>query len=154
MPKSQRFANFSRSAARAASKAWKPGANGRCACSTGSALRMAYRVERSEQSARDLEAIFDFLFDAATGFGDDPQEAFEDAMQALGKAPHQGALRPDLLPGIRNFTKDRAIFYFDVNDAEKSIRVLAVFFGGQDHQRAMLVRAMKMPRTQEGARDE
>lgn len=61
-------------------------------------------------------------------------------MEALGSAPHQGTLRPDLRPGIRNATRERAVFYFEADDAARIVRVLAVFFGGQDHQRAMLLR--------------
>jgi plasmid stabilization system protein ParE len=61
-------------------------------------------------------------------------------MRALGDVPHQETLRPDLLPGLRSVTKQRAIFYFDVDDHLRLVRVLAIFFGGQDHQRAMLQR--------------
>ncbi len=113
---------------------------------------MAYEVLRSEASDRDLEAIFDFLFDAALGFGESPADAYnraavrieaiESAIEALGAAPHQGTLRPDLLPGLRSVTKERAILYFDVDDEARRVRVLAIFFGGQDHRRAMLLRLL------------
>ena len=63
-------------------------------------------------------------------------------MEALGRAPHQGTLRPELLPGLRGVTKDRAVFYFATDDEAEVVRVLAVFFGGQDHQRRMLLRVM------------
>ena len=43
------------------------------------------------------------------------------------------------MPGLRTVTKDRAIFYFLVDE---EVRVLAVFFGGQAHQRAMLRRVL------------
>jgi len=111
---------------------------------------MAYRVERAVETDRDLESIFDFLLDSYMGFGDTRDEALEraaariesieDAMLALGDAPHQGTLRPDLLEGLRSVTKQRAIFYFDVDDDLRRVRVLAIFFGGQDHQRVMLKR--------------
>ena len=111
---------------------------------------MAYRVERSEESDRDLEAIFDFLVESYLSFGDAVDGAFdraaarlagiEDAMQSLGEIPHQGTLRPELLPGIRSVARNRTVFYFEVDDEPKRIRILAVFFGGQDHQRRMLKR--------------
>lgn len=113
---------------------------------------MAYKVERSEASDRDLETIFDFLFEAALGFGEDEETAFErasmrileieDAMAALGEVPHQGTLHPDFSDGLRSVTKGRAIFYFDVDDTEHLVQVLAIFFGGQDHQRRMLLRLL------------
>jgi plasmid stabilization system protein ParE len=111
---------------------------------------MAYRVERALDTDRDLEAIFDFLVQSYMDFGDDRAsaigraadrlEAIETAMLALGDAPHQGTLRPDLLAGLRQVTKQRAVFYFDVDDEKRLIRVLAIFFGAQDHRRAMLRR--------------
>ena len=116
---------------------------------------MAYRVERTKASDRDLELLFDFLFQAAREFGESLEGAFdraaarvaatEDAMESLGKAPHQGTLRPELLVGLRSVTKDRAIFYFIVDDESEVLRILAVFFGGQDHQRLMLLRLLGSP---------
>ena len=111
---------------------------------------MPYRVERSLATDQDLAAIFDFLLESYMAFGDERSEALERAaarvegveaeMLGLGDLPHQGSLRPEILPGLRSVTKRRAIFYFDVDDDLRLVRVLAVFFGGQDHQRAMLRR--------------
>jgi plasmid stabilization system protein ParE len=113
---------------------------------------LAYKVERSEDADRDLEIVFDFLFQAALDLGEDAETAFarasarvpatEDAMEALGQAPHQGTLRPDLAAGLRNVTKGRAVIYFDVDDEAQLVRILAVFYGGQDHLRRMLMRLL------------
>jgi toxin ParE1/3/4 len=113
---------------------------------------MAYSVKRALETDRDLELIFDFLVQSYVDFGEPPRDAnqraatrvrgIESAMLALGSAPHQGTLRPDLLPGLRSVTRERAIFYFDVVDDQRLVRVLAVFFGGQDHSRAMLSRLL------------
>jgi plasmid stabilization system protein ParE len=113
---------------------------------------LAYRVERSEDADRDLEIVFDFLFEAALGLGEDAATAFdraaarvlaiEEAMEGLAHAPHQGTLRPDLGAGLRNVTKDPAVIYFDVDDEAQLVRVLSVFFGGQDHLRRMLLHAL------------
>lgn len=111
---------------------------------------MSYSVERSSETDRDLAVIFDFLLQSYMEFGDERDDALEraaariegieTAMLSLGDAPHQGTPRPDLLAGFRSVTKQRAVFYFDVDDDQRVVRVLAVFFGGQDHQRAMLRR--------------
>ena len=113
---------------------------------------MAYRVLRADAVQRDLELIFDFLVTAAETFGESEAEAFERAvrrideiesdMERLGEGPHQGTLRPHLGDGIRNVTKNRAIIYFDVDDPKKVVRVLAVFFGGQDHDARTLLRLL------------
>lgn len=113
---------------------------------------MTYRVVAAADVCRDLELIFDFLFDAAIDLGEDPETALirassriaaiQDAMGGLARAPFQGSLRPELQPGLRVVTKNRAIFYFDLLEDQQLLRVLAVFFGGQDHQRHMLLRLL------------
>lgn len=113
---------------------------------------MTYRVERAEDTDRDLDAIFDFLFESYQALGEDADGAFErasrrllaieDTMASLGRMPHQGTLRPDLGEALRNVTKERAIFYCEVDDQVRCVRVLAVFYGGEDHQRKMLIRLL------------
>jgi plasmid stabilization system protein ParE len=111
---------------------------------------MGYDVRRSVACRQDLERIFDHLFDAHQSLGEDPATAFaraarrlgaiEDAMDALGEAPHQGTLWPEVMAGLRWVTKDRAILYFIVDERRRRVDVLAVFFGGEDHRRQVLRR--------------
>lgn len=111
-----------------------------------------FQVERATDIDRDLALIFDFLYDTHRSFGYDADEAsalaakrvrqIERDLAALGRAPHQGTEQPHLVPGLREVTKDRAIFYFVVDDPSRTLRVLAVFFGGQDHQLHMLHRLL------------
>lgn len=113
---------------------------------------MAYKVLRAAAVARDLELIFDFITGSAEALGEPVEAAFEiaerrlaailAAMEGLGQAPHQGTRRPELGTALRHVTKERAIFYFDVDDAAEEIRVLAVFFGGQDHDTRILLRLL------------
>lgn len=111
-----------------------------------------YSVERATDVDRDFALIFDFLFETHRSFGYHAAEAndlaanrvrhIERALAALAKAPHQGTEQRDLLPGLLAVTKDRAIFYFVTDVPARTLRVLAVFFGGQDHQRRMLRRLL------------
>jgi toxin ParE1/3/4 len=113
---------------------------------------MRYSVVRAAAVARDLDALFDVLLESYVALGDSPDSAFDRAverirgidaaMETLGAPPHRGTLREEILPGLRNVTIDRAIYYFIADDEAQVVRVLAVFFGGQDHQRAMLMRVM------------
>ncbi|MBK8457354.1 MAG: type II toxin-antitoxin system RelE/ParE family toxin [Phyllobacteriaceae bacterium] len=115
-------------------------------------MKRPFTVVRSAAAGRDLDRVLDHLIDAHVGFGDlaeDAQrraerhlEAIHEAMERLGQAPFQGTLRSDLLPGIRQVTKDKAIYYFTVDEPNERINVLAIFFGGQDHQRRMLTRLL------------
>lgn len=55
-------------------------------------------------------------------------------------APHRGERHEDILPGLRHLTINRAIYWFEVNPRDETVRILAVFFGGQDHVRHMLAK--------------
>ena len=109
-----------------------------------------YRVVRSVRCNEDLELIFDHLFRAYQELGDPPGTAFDRAVERLrgieeelarlGDVPFQGTLEPRIMDGLRHVTRDRAVFYFMVDEASQVVRVLGVFFGGQDHRRHILGR--------------
>jgi plasmid stabilization system protein ParE len=113
---------------------------------------MAYKFTLDARAEADLNAIAHFLVRSHLRLGESLEDArtktvkrlhkIEAALHALAKAPHQGTLRSDLLPGLRSVTKERAIFYFITDDEKQAIRVLAIFFGAQDHQRAMVLRML------------
>jgi toxin ParE1/3/4 len=115
------------------------------------------RVEFAEGALHDLDLIFDHLTEAYVAFGEAPDAAIEhaarrvraiiDAADRLAVAPFRGAIHDDLAPGIRYVTLDRAIYYFQVDErAEGTVRVLAVFFGGQAHERRMRLRILRRDR--------
>jgi plasmid stabilization system protein ParE len=116
---------------------------------------MAFKVLRSTETDQDLGLILDHLVQSYLDLGDALPAAFTRAarhvgsieadMEALHKAPFQGTLSPEILPGLRRVTKNQAVFYFDVDENEKTVRILAVFFGGQDHLRHMLKRLASYP---------
>ena len=93
-----------------------------------------------------------FLVRSYLHFGDDFARAKERsilrmrgirlAMNEIAARPKQGTVLSKLMPGLRSVTKDRAVFYFIIDEEARVVRVLAVFFGGQDHQREMLKRLM------------
>ncbi len=113
---------------------------------------MAWTIERAPAADRDLALILDHLYTAALAFGEDEEGAMNraaarlrmirDAMKSFALAPHQGTLRPDLAPGLRQVTKGRAVFYFTLDESTETIRVLAIFFGGQDHHGRILLRLL------------
>ena len=113
---------------------------------------MSYRIEFAEASERDLELIFDHLVESYAGFGESTDQALDHAAQRvtgiraaaerLALFPERGASRDDILPGLRFMVMDRAIYWYDVDERARKIRVLAFFFGGQDHIRRMLIRLL------------
>ncbi len=114
---------------------------------------MPFAIEFSAESERDFELIFDHLFESYVGFGENTGEALEHAArritdirtaaERLATLPIRGTPRDDVLPGVRYLAIDRVIYWFDVDEAVGRVRVLAVFFGGQDHVRHMLLRLLR-----------
>lgn len=113
---------------------------------------MRFRIEFSAEAERDFSLIFDHLFESYRSFGESIESALdhcEDRIHEirqeanrLSAAPDRGERDDDLLPGLRHLTVDRAIYWFEVNEAEQRLRILAIFFGGQDHVRYMLMRLL------------
>ncbi|MDG1419279.1 MAG: hypothetical protein P8J78_00915 [Maricaulis sp.] len=113
---------------------------------------MTRRIEFSAEAERDFELIFDHLLESYLGFGEGVESALDHAeartleirrdAERILIAPDRGEIHDDLLPGLRHLTIGRAIYWFDYNDASDVVRVLAVFFGGQDHIRQMLTRLL------------
>ena len=116
---------------------------------------MPYRIERSEDADRDLEAIFDFLVESYLSLGERAEEALDraadrirginDAMESLGDFPFRGVLCADVLAGVRNLTRDGSILYYEIQEDERLVCVLAVFLAGQDHQLRALLRLARPP---------
>ena len=114
---------------------------------------MAWRIEVAAEAEHDLALLFQHFADSYRVLGASRDEAAGQAatrvrriVEATGRlaiAPHRGASHDDWLPGLRHLTLDGAIYWFQVQDTERRIRVLAIFFGGQDHQRGMLLRLLQ-----------
>ncbi|MCM2473533.1 type II toxin-antitoxin system RelE/ParE family toxin [Rhizobium sp. CG5] len=112
---------------------------------------MAFRIIRSEASILDLEVIFRHLISSYVTLGDDLGDAIQRAttrmqavdrdMNSIARLPYQGTLfSAKRASGLRHITKNKVIFYFEVSEEQQAVRILAVFFGGQDHQRHILAR--------------
>ena len=114
---------------------------------------MVWTVERAATVGADLEAIYDHLLASMLAFGEPVDRAhakcaaridqIESDIDSLANVPHQGVRDPALSPNLRHVTKDRAILYFELHDARKVVYVLAIFYGGQDHMRQMLIRMLR-----------
>jgi len=114
---------------------------------------MPFKIEFSAESERDFELIFDHLYESYIGFGESAGEALDhaahrimairQAADRLARFPIRGTPCDDVLPGVRYLTIDRAIYWFDVDEAVQKVRILAIFFGAQDHVRHMLIRLLR-----------
>lgn len=113
---------------------------------------MVWRHEFIPSALRDLDLIGRFIELNALARGESEESALTmsqlriekilTSAEALTRAPYQGTRLPGLGPSIRRTTKDRAIFYFDLIEDRHIIRILAIFFGGQDHDSRILARLL------------
>ncbi|MCY4459037.1 MAG: type II toxin-antitoxin system RelE/ParE family toxin [Albidovulum sp.] len=111
---------------------------------------MASKITFAAYAERDFEFVFEFLFEIYVEFGeavgpaidcaDERIQSIREDIEALAKAPRRGSIHDDILPGLRHVAPGRAIVWFDVVEEQGNVRILAVFFGGQDHVRRMLAR--------------
>jgi plasmid stabilization system protein ParE len=116
---------------------------------------MAWKAEFSVEAEHDFELILDHLFDVYISLGETRVAAFERAVarvqqirtlgERIGRTPYRGTLRDGIAPGLRNVTIDHAVFWFELDQHTETVRVLAVFFGGQDHVRHMVARLLGHP---------
>jgi plasmid stabilization system protein ParE len=95
---------------------------------------VSYRVVISAEARRQIEAVFDYIREAAS-----PRvarrftEAIVDQIAKLEDFPLRGSPRDDILPGLRTLGfRKRVTIAFVVEAAEVSI--LGVFYGGQDFE--------------------
>ena len=113
---------------------------------------MAWRIEFSPQARTDLSLIFDHLYKIYSDMGAPSSEAYsnaasrikgiEESARALESNPYRGTLREAFGPNVRNITIKKAIIWFQVNEDKETVRILAFFFGAQDHIRHMLRRLL------------
>jgi len=113
---------------------------------------MTWDTVFAAEAEHDFTLIFDHLVESYLAFGDSRAEAISRAEERLAKifedslriatAPYRGPSHDDLLPGLRNLALGKASFWFIIDDAAQTVRILAVFFGAQDQQRRMLIRLL------------
>lgn len=114
-----------------------------------------YAIEFAADAERDFELIFDFLEESYRSFGENTEDSIAHAARRvegiranatrLGNAPYRGTLHPEIMPNLRHVTINQAIYWFFVDEDALTVRVLAIFFGGQDHVRRMLARLLQRP---------
>ncbi|QQP93637.1 hypothetical protein IGS68_31955 (plasmid) [Skermanella sp. TT6] len=109
-----------------------------------------YDVRPARGVVRDLALIESFLFKTFRNLGDSPEDAGDRAaarvkaaaayMRTFDRNPHRGTEHPGIWPGLRTVTKEKFIFYFEIDEVRSEVRILAVFFGGEDHTQRIIDR--------------
>jgi len=112
-----------------------------------------WKIEVSEAAERDLELLFHHLAESYMEFGSNPREAAAQAASCVRKiydttariasAPMRGERHDDWMPGLRHLTLEKAVYWYLAEEDAQRVRILAIFYGGQDHQRRMLLRLLQ-----------
>ena len=116
---------------------------------------MTWTIDVSAAAERDIDLLFEHLADSYVSFGEPRTAAAAhtlervgrilDAMERIAAAPYRGEVHDDLLPGLRHLTLERAIYWYRLAEDIETVQVLAIFYGGQDHVRHMLLRLLSNP---------
>ncbi|MCB2010123.1 MAG: type II toxin-antitoxin system RelE/ParE family toxin [Geminicoccaceae bacterium] len=111
-----------------------------------------WKIEIAEDVLSDLALIHDHLVESYVGFGEAAEDAMSRAQERLmqirarfddlARLPFRGTLREEFGPGVRFLTMDRSVLWFEVIEATRTVRILAVFFGSQNHIRHMYRRLL------------
>ncbi len=96
-----------------------------------------YRVYFMPDAIKDLENIYLYIIEQS-GFPDrawNYMERLKSKCQELETFPIRGQLRNDLMDGLRIYPLDNnAVAAFFVNEADVTVHVLNVFYGGRDYE--------------------
>jgi len=113
---------------------------------------MGWKIEFSAAGLRDFELIFDHLFESYTTLGDSVAEAvtraaarveqIEAETARIATAPYRGEPHDGVLPNLRHLTLGQAIYWFVPDETTETVRILAIFYGGQNHRLHMLTRLL------------
>lgn len=100
---------------------------------------MLYEVVFAPEADDQLEELFSYVADRASV---STAERFTTAIVAscedLSLFPHRGAPREDIRPGLRvTHHKGRTIIAYAVDDAQRRVTILGVFYGGQDYAKQL-----------------
>nr|WP_294516349.1 hypothetical protein [uncultured Rhodopila sp.] len=102
-----------------------------------------YAVLRGVNVSRDFSRIRKHLIQSYQAFGDTKARATERAnsrtreafeyMLTFATQPHRGTVHPELRDGVRHVTAQQFVYYFEIDDNRAEVRIITVFFGGEDH---------------------
>lgn len=100
---------------------------------------MPYRVVFAPEAADQLEALFDYIGERSSpAIAQRYTDAVVATCEGLTLFPLRGVAREDIRPGLRlTHHKGRTIIAYAVDVDARTVSILGVFYGGQDHEGAL-----------------
>ena len=104
---------------------------------------MPYRVVLAPEASDQLEALFTVIAERASpAIAQRYTNAVVATCEGLALFPLRGVAREDIRPGLRlTHHKGRTVIAYAVDEVEKTVSIVGVFYGGQDHEGALTVSA-------------
>lgn len=120
-------------------------------CLPKKVVALAWKIELSRDAQDDLRTVFIHLFNTHhRSFGHDTRQArdlaasrikgIEGNATRLIAAPHIGTKHIIRGVTLRHVTFDRAVYWFEPDASIETVRIIGIFYGGQDHLGRMLAR--------------
>lgn len=102
---------------------------------------MPYRVVFAPEASDQLEALYLYIAERSSPMvAERYTGAVVDTCEGLAQFPLRGVAREDIRPGLRlTHHKGRTIIAYAVDEAVRTVSIVGVFYGGQDHEGALLL---------------
>ena len=100
---------------------------------------MSYRIVFAPEASDQLEALYLYIAEhASPAIAQDYTNAVIATCEGLAAFPRRGVSRDDIRPGLRlTHHKGRTVIAYAVDDADLTVSIVGVFYGGQNHERAL-----------------
>ena len=100
---------------------------------------MPYRVVFAPEAAEQLEALFDYIGERSSlATARRYTDAVVASCEGLALFPLRGVAREDIRPGLRlTHHKGRTIIAYAVDESARTVSIIGVFYGGQNHEGAL-----------------
>jgi toxin ParE1/3/4 len=97
---------------------------------------MTYSIVFAPEASDQLEALFLYIAEhSSVATAERYTGALVATCEGLALFPHRGVTRDDIRPGLRlTHHKGRAVIAYAVDDETRSVSIVGVFYGGQDHE--------------------
>lgn len=97
---------------------------------------MDYKVVYAPEAEEQLAALYRYIAERSfPNIAERYTNLIISYCEELRHFPHRGAQRDDLRPGLRTTNyKGNAVIAFSIDDDQREIAILGVFYGGQDYE--------------------
>jgi plasmid stabilization system protein ParE len=100
---------------------------------------MSYCVVFAPEASDQFEALYLYIAEHSSPvIAERYTGAVIETCEGLAQFPLRGVARDDIRPGVRlTHHKGRTVIAYSVEEGARTVSIIGVFYGGQDHERAL-----------------